>query len=334
MSLRHLILHIGSHKTATTSIQHRLWHRYEALAGQGILYPRSGNIWLGPHRLGWSLGLDAPARNPADKPEQIAEAMLREAGDKGCDTILLSAEDLSLLDIDQIERLKSLLPADQVTVVVYLRRQDDFLLSFYKQEVQSYFTVYPGDVLDYYLGQFDARMLDYAGLVTRWRRAYPQANLVVRIFEQARQHPGGMLGDFVETAKLPDLLLDGAETASHNQSLSNTGTLVLADFNNLHRIRANLRQQLFFKMLAFDRQWQDQSEMLGPRLRQSILARHADGNRQIATLTGHDPQQGPFPPLGQVPRRTQPDEYARLKAGYLRQFSLFMIQQGLSDSDD
>ena len=50
-----LLLHVGTHKTATTSLQAALVASSGELASDGTLYPETGRIHFGHHNIAWGL---------------------------------------------------------------------------------------------------------------------------------------------------------------------------------------------------------------------------------------------------------------------------------------
>lgn len=59
-SERKCFIHIGTHKTGTTSIQHLLIRNSSALRERGYCYPQAGRLELSPghHNLAWEISSD------------------------------------------------------------------------------------------------------------------------------------------------------------------------------------------------------------------------------------------------------------------------------------
>lgn len=79
-----LIVHLGFHKTASTHLQHLFNLNAEAMAARGVWYQPQGD-YPAHHPAAWALlsGDSAPM-----------EAMIANARDAGCHTVILSSEDL------------------------------------------------------------------------------------------------------------------------------------------------------------------------------------------------------------------------------------------------
>lgn len=127
--MRRCFLHIGTHKTGSTSIQVSLKQSREALARRGYLYPAAGTPpgSHGQHNIGWQLRGD---RRFSPEPGTIDD-LLEEIDRTGLD-VVLSSEDLECTT----ENLSSLVGKLEergfaVSIVVYLREQADYAKSLY-----------------------------------------------------------------------------------------------------------------------------------------------------------------------------------------------------------
>lgn len=83
MSMK-LIIHPGLHKTGSTYLQHVLNANHAQLAARGVWYQRQEG-YPAHHFAAWRILLGDP---------QPLEAMVREAREAKCDTVILSSEDL------------------------------------------------------------------------------------------------------------------------------------------------------------------------------------------------------------------------------------------------
>jgi hypothetical protein len=134
---RRCILHVGSSKTATTSIQFMLKQNRERFLKHGYLVPKSGEGRDGAHRI---LAYDLAGR-PLDETEGVLRKFDHEVQDSDAHTIVISSEFLwPILAVPaQAERVIGHLRAMglDITLVVYLRNQPQFLNSSYVQTSTS-----------------------------------------------------------------------------------------------------------------------------------------------------------------------------------------------------
>lgn len=199
------ILHIGTHKTGTSSLQTFLQHNLSGLQKRGIFYAvprghRNANFLFKD----LSLGEGREARAFMEDSDERAHRICAH-------TILLSAEAFYAMttfrqllegkvvdeyrssEVRAIRRVRAAIPqAWAVTVICYLRRQDLFLESIYNQYVKS--AGYPGAIGDFQVLAEPA--LDYAAHLNLWRAVFPNARFVVRSHEGLAK---GIVNDFLAT---------------------------------------------------------------------------------------------------------------------------------------
>lgn len=216
MGARRVYLHIGQGKTGTSTIQQFLVRNRTALASHGYLYPEiSGparhlelSLYARPdsEMMGtsnwWRVPWDSPAglRTAIEKelPDQIAES--------GCETVVFSDEGLWRMPLPALTTLvEALGPIDELVIVVYLRRQDDHLVSRYKQSVRSGKTHLLSDLLarTATIGawEYDRTLQDVAA-------TFPSARLVVRAYDSSRFRERSLVDDFLEAIDLAGLDYD------------------------------------------------------------------------------------------------------------------------------
>ena len=143
--MRRCVLHIGWHKTGTTALQDFLYAHHEDLAKLGVVYPTphpNHSTFLpaacrGDSPPSYSEVFVPPLPGWADTPRREAARAVAEywLADVEQPTLVLSAEDLCLLDRTSIERCRDLLAPffDEITVVAYLRDHDSYARSAVQQ---------------------------------------------------------------------------------------------------------------------------------------------------------------------------------------------------------
>jgi hypothetical protein len=206
-----LYLHIGTEKTGTTSVQRFFGANRELLARQGILYPDTpGNrnhtklaaaaqdpTEIGPLRK--SLGIRTRESIQKLRAELIA-GLKDEYASRDFKTVVMSGEHCSsrLLEDDEVQWLKDILTPyfDKVHVVVYLRRQDAYLLSIYSTTVKS------GATFPLRLPPDHAirNRYDYWPFLSRWARVFGRDAIICRKFERSALMNGDVVDDFLGVA--------------------------------------------------------------------------------------------------------------------------------------
>lgn len=125
------MLHIGTHKTATTSLQSMMAANAAHFAGRGLCYPSCCRSGDGHHNLAWELNSDERYRSSAGSLADLA----RELRVRQADAVLLSSEDFEYL-YRKPHRLLQLRETLEVLgygveVVVALRQPSDYVESLY-----------------------------------------------------------------------------------------------------------------------------------------------------------------------------------------------------------
>ena len=202
-----LYLHIGTHKTATTTIQRFCADNREVFESKGMVYPDFPFRFpfKGPNRNGLFLGMvyrgsDGVRRRDLEK-EYYHQAMdiIHELFQK-YHSVVLSNErlwmDLYLKDAKLVRRLvkDSEKYGYQIKMIVYLRRQDSFIESFWSETVKEL----PDrtDTLQEYIDEFE--FLDYNTILSTYAELIGEENMIVRRFSDAVKVEGGILVDFMQ----------------------------------------------------------------------------------------------------------------------------------------
>lgn len=137
---RHLILHLGMHKTGSTYLQRCLTHAAADLHKAGVLFPGTGLAGdefysVRPDGFPGHIGLLNAARRGMPGPWARLDA---EIAASGCNTTILSCENMLLpLAADREQALEPLLDHlsrfDSIRLVAFSRRPDSFAEMFYRE---------------------------------------------------------------------------------------------------------------------------------------------------------------------------------------------------------
>jgi len=238
-----VVLHVGMGKTGTSSIQFFLRDHRETLAASGILYPTTPGRGR-HHKLSLSVKSDDElARSPEwvrleqDDSRTFRRAfrrkVLTEVEDSGLSRVLFSDEVLFGSSYPALRGLGKWLTrvARTLRVVVYLRRQDEHLVSRYQEEVKI------GETrrLDSWARQDFSGLYDYHARLRHHVDLLAPTELVVRRYERDRFPGGSILQDFLDAAGVE---LDAAGPAG--ESDRNVGldaeSVEFLRLLNLHRV--------------------------------------------------------------------------------------------------
>lgn len=226
-------LHIGMPKTGTTAIQYFLTDNPAALKKHGICFPDFNFRFpgVGLRRNGHFLAcsqVDENGKKIVTLPIEEYTPIMDQIGKLGkeYERIILSDEALWRARSRQPEfwkRLKRDL-ADRgldLRVIVYLRRQDTFMESLYRQKIKEATT--QRDFHDYLRYIVDVYPLDYPAYMDMLSEILGRENLFIRIYEKS-QYKGAehnIFSDFLDIFGLT--LQDGFEIRQREQNISLDG---------------------------------------------------------------------------------------------------------------
>jgi len=180
---KNVLIHIGTHKTGTTSIQKLCAHAADQMREDGILYPKTGrpkarNVSWGHHTLAWSIQRKRGLTGLEGWHEVKDEVASCDASQ-----VLLSSEAFVTCTVGQIRRIRSFFPNAMVQALVYLRNPLDYMMSVYSQYVRRYGETQPFREL----AVEKMHLCDYSTLIDRWREGLGES-VIVRSFEVHRKN--------------------------------------------------------------------------------------------------------------------------------------------------
>jgi hypothetical protein len=241
--VKDVVVHIGTGKTGTSALQEFLGRNRATLARAGVLYPQSvgkyRHVKLGlmvtpledlDKMIVWRrAGADDPEAYQADVRRQL-DAELAAAG---LPRVVFSNEGFYGSRPGTLTALRRYLDeaAHTVRIVVYLRRQDDHLLSRYQQRVK----VGAVDRLAEWATTDLTDIYDYARRLRLWQDLLAPSALVVRPFERAQLSGGSIFQDFLDAAAI-DLDASGLEQVGRTNESLDAESVELLRLLNLHQV--------------------------------------------------------------------------------------------------
>jgi len=133
-----ILIHIGAHKTGTSSIQFFMHRNYERLLDLGILYPRSGIRRYGHHALALSCKANErrSERTGLGRDGEL-EMIMREIESSAADRCVLSSEAFFVTDPRNIARVASAMKELDVRILAFVRRPDTMFMSIYTSRLKK-----------------------------------------------------------------------------------------------------------------------------------------------------------------------------------------------------
>jgi len=244
------IVHIGSEKTGSTSIQDFMDRNGDLLRQNNCGFFRSAgyisncklvnycqntpNVFAGNMQQLRNDETDILAWKKQFYKEHTREIVKFQKSIGGDSTVLYSSEHFHsrVTDPADIQNLKTFLETffDKVKIVVYLRRQDLLAMSAHNTSIQGGAT----QRFDINRVSIAGPYYDYNQLLERWATVFGKLNITVRVFEKARLHNGNVVDDFCQIVglTLPDS--NQYVNVNSNERLSVTAQETLLRFNHLN----------------------------------------------------------------------------------------------------
>lgn len=205
-----VILHIGTHKTGSTSFQDLMAHNAPALAKAGIYYPRIGRP-AGHHGIvgDWNPALPDMYRWADGSAATLRRLARDHAGNDG--VLILSSEELSrgepgrAPDLTAIHEMLSTF--ERVDVLCVLREQWQFVQSVWMEVARERAPWPPtwlanGAMMN---DTADGLWVDYNRLYDRLLESFPADRIRFVDFDVARRAPGGLVPTLLHEMGLRDL---------------------------------------------------------------------------------------------------------------------------------
>ena len=216
--VKRFIIHIGTEKTGSTSIQTAGRVNRSFLAERGILYPTTPGE---DNHIGMALAVGTFAQTAILRnrfglitkeafnkfQSSFWQLLDTEIKASSCATVLISNEHLSSrvaseTAVDQIASF-ALGIAEEVEIVAYLRPQHELAASSYSTRVKMGFTgalqdILPKDDSDHFF--------NYEKMLALWANAFGDRHISVRLFDRNSLKSGNVVQDFFTTVfSLTDL---------------------------------------------------------------------------------------------------------------------------------
>ncbi|MCQ8822190.1 hypothetical protein NQT65_18535 [Pseudoalteromonas agarivorans] len=192
-----LYIHIGTGKTGTTALQDFFLLNSDKLEESGVKYAKSGLVKNNHHLL---------CRNYLRKDEAIQsdivanlEALNQEINGSELNTFLISSEYFPGLQPDEISELATIIEA-RIVPIVYLRRQDEFLESWYAQIVKAYKV--NSNIYSLKNRLINEKIFDYKYLTGCWEKVNAQNEIIVRPYEKDSFYNNNIFDDFINALGL------------------------------------------------------------------------------------------------------------------------------------
>ncbi len=254
----------------------------------GIYYPWVGQSGIGAHHF-----LAAHIRRDPDKLfeaqetyEQILEQLERnihQGANLASSTsteqkVVLSSEMLFHPERNNTERLEALLALfSTVKIVVYLRRQDHYLPSYYNSIIRN------GGTLDTFDKFCKNTNMDYFKVLNGWSAIVGEDNLIVRPFSKDLLYQGNICSDFLQCIDTPLTEQSLVASGMVNESLPLESLEILRHTNH-QRVESPRVFHDFLDKHFRERRRGVSSTLMTEEIYDSIREQYQEKNRRVARL--------------------------------------------------
>lgn len=200
------ILHVGPHKTGTTYIQSHFRKYRPQLRELGIDYP---DEWCVPGVDHCHFGLFRQLR--ARQWDELS-ADMRRVRERGLETVVVSAEDLSSLTEEELAFLRENLDGE-VSVVFYIRRWADIMPSSVQENIrQGSMLTLPELLLPHMLHPLTSAHINYAIRLDRYAQVFGEAAVLPVVYDNVIEDGQNLFAHFLRNIVRcdADLPVDGA----------------------------------------------------------------------------------------------------------------------------
>jgi hypothetical protein len=221
-------IHIGQHKTGTSSIQRFLTLNRKKLFDLGFIYPNLYEL-TASHYIAWMLGFGGKEITHIEKSatKDIIIKAIEECYKKKKNIIISSEHFSSNITCEKLLLLKNLFKDFNIKIICYLRRQDLYAESFYNQLIKN------GNTID-----FDAYIqntsLDWNIFLNNYEQVFGKENILVFPYNFHNNETPNIYEHFLSTLSIlyNDFIFNNIERVNKSYPIE---VILLLRLLNSHR---------------------------------------------------------------------------------------------------
>jgi len=278
-----IILHVGLHKTGTSSIQETLFlnENNKILKNHGFLYPKN---WVPNHSIPvYSAFCDNPEKYHANiklgynlsEIEEINKNYLikleKEIKENKLSKLIISGEDISLLSIKNLYALKEYLKSiskSKIKIIFHVRNSLSLSISTIQEKIKS------GEVYkSAFLKVNDKIKNIFKNDISKFSQVFGEKSINIFSFEDVIKHEFGPVGHFLSIVGFENEIIKEFNIVRSNESISLIGGDMLSFINErasmfvdgkLNKNRTNGDFLFFLKIngIKYDISYNDKLKLL------------------------------------------------------------------------
>lgn len=294
--MKTLYIHIGTPKTATTSLQHFCDENEKILEEQGYCYPifphkfKGVSITRNGSFLGWVSSSKKDKRNKLEEEKYFRQGMdMVLENFRKFDNVILSEEATWSAAFrrgkpyiwEQI-RQEAEEHGYGVKIIVYLRRQDSLADSWWKQKVKVGRRIYSTSSWEEFVSDPSQLEFDYYGAIKKIEAVLGKENIIIRRFGKQYFKNGSIYEDFMEALGVRyDSRFVISEGKRNNSLFGNSHEIKRI----LNMLNMNKHDRLFFKRIVqeiSDNHTDLKGEtMFSAEEARQFMEKYREGNRKL-----------------------------------------------------
>ncbi len=280
-----LYLHVGMHKTGTTTIQHFLYHNRRMLSRYGLLYPSRHTYGYAHHETSnffnkkedFLPGFIEDRYGDRKNWESAINAQKKEMLSSSIDKLILSSETFMRCNHAMVREYYD---EFEIKIIIFLRRQDTWLESTLNQNMKMNMDMETG--LEDHTRKKE-KNLDYYRLINLWAEHFGRDNLIIVPFQKS-SFPDSLESTFLQLVGVPWNSRFQRQKAK-NTRLNRDSIAYLNDFPEKNRTRNPEFHRIVELLQNYSVMKPDLPEYrfsYPPKERLSILAKYRESNQQLA----------------------------------------------------
>ena len=264
--VKKVFLHVGLHKTGTSSIQHTLLNNRTLLEENGVYFPKTWKhnhglvletmfsdekTWLSKTKNIYyiKVGLNSYSliKQYVVKNQKNFES---EINNIKCETVVFSGEAVNEMEERNLDILrngiKKWFPNANIYIIIYVRERSAYITSYFQQEIKGGKNVQP-DIFENL----------FKNSIEKFINVFSKENIIVLQYEKSIQSSNGLVGDFLQTIGANNHTIDSINYKFANSGISAKAlelvkyvnqNLPTLDNNNFRKGRQNRDTHHFHKI--------------------------------------------------------------------------------------
>ncbi|MEZ9628231.1 hypothetical protein AB4304_01860 [Vibrio breoganii] len=256
-----VIIHIGLHKTGTTTIQKFMYENKNSISNYEFVCRDKNGIDRTDGNSYFLLDTSDFHKEESRKFNLDIHTLISNVRHSNRNSVIISTEAFSWIsDIGELSKLKDELykVAKKVTIICYVRKLIDFSKSVYSEACKPLNTL--SSLHEFRYMPFDLRLLNndfiknyytYNNLVV-WKEVFRDSNVIMRPFNKLEWVYENLIVDFLSCINVKDdnLLSKALVYQSSNKSLSKLQIIYMATVKRVFN-KFSIKKKHYFESLLF-----------------------------------------------------------------------------------